>query len=87
MSAIWFNIIGFIVIFHAAYSANQYKSLSNLSNTEFSGNLPLDVLIECVVAFAVIAFGQLSNVKFRNATISNDQRWTSMGNKIFHLFL
>ena len=63
--------MGFVVLSHAAYSANHYKNLALLSGFQASYP-PLDVVVEAVIALAVIVVGQALPVKFEPVALTAD---------------
>jgi hypothetical protein len=63
--------VGFVVLCHAAYSANQYKNLAMLSGFHATYP-PLDVVVEVVAALAVIVVGQVLPVKFEPVALTAD---------------
>mmetsp|Transcript_43699 Transcript_43699/g.98800 ORF Transcript_43699/g.98800 Transcript_43699/m.98800 type:complete len:103 (-) Transcript_43699:352-660(-) len=52
------NILGFIILIHAAYSAAHYKGLASEFNATMEGP-PLDVIVEVAVGFSIVMFGSL----------------------------
>ncbi|GJQ70055.1 hypothetical protein Trydic_g22536 [Trypoxylus dichotomus] len=50
--------LGFLSLFHAAYSAAQHRSYLRLNELEFTG-LPLDITIQTIASFFVIMYGVL----------------------------
>ncbi|XP_066256978.1 ER membrane protein complex subunit 5 [Euwallacea similis] len=52
-------IIGFVSIFHSAYSAAQHRSYLRLNELDFK-QLPLDIIIQTIASFFVIMYGVLN---------------------------
>jgi hypothetical protein len=58
-----------LIIFHAGYSANEYLNFIKLSGL-FTTEIPLDVIVECIVACILTAFilvfgsGDFKNIRY-----------------------
>mmetsp|Transcript_23481 Transcript_23481/g.21352 ORF Transcript_23481/g.21352 Transcript_23481/m.21352 type:complete len:105 (-) Transcript_23481:50-364(-) len=69
-----FSLIGAILIIHAGYSANHFKHLLISMNLhEKSTNIPIDIIIESLVGFAIILIGQIYQLKLIPALHSPDR--------------
>ena len=66
-----FTILGFLVLCHAAYSANHYKNLSMLAGLG-AKSLPVDVIIESLSALGLIMIGQVLPLKFEKVVLTAD---------------
>ncbi|KAJ8961101.1 hypothetical protein NQ318_008777 [Aromia moschata] len=53
--------VGFLSLFHAAYSAAQHRSYLRLNELDFS-HLPLDIFIQALVSLFIIMYGVLQVV-------------------------
>ncbi|CAG9827826.1 unnamed protein product [Diabrotica balteata] len=51
--------VGFLSLFHSAYSAAQHRSYLRLNDLDFT-HLPLDIFIQALVSLFVIMYGVLS---------------------------
>ncbi|CAG9854927.1 unnamed protein product [Phyllotreta striolata] len=51
--------IGFLSLFHAAYSAAQHRSYLRLNDLDFT-HLPLDIFIQALGALFIIMYGVLN---------------------------
>ncbi|CAG9567585.1 unnamed protein product [Danaus chrysippus] len=52
-------IVGFISLFHAAFSAAQHRSYLRISSLEFT-TLPLDIVIQAVLSLFAVMWGVLN---------------------------
>ncbi|XP_023017736.1 ER membrane protein complex subunit 5 [Leptinotarsa decemlineata] len=53
--------IGFVSLFHSAYSAAQHRSYLRLNELDFT-HLPLDILIQTILSLFIIMYGVLQVV-------------------------
>lgn len=74
------TIIGCVVLLHAGYSANQYKGLLQSQGAD-QAYPPLDVLIECVVSFALILLGQTSTLQLESIQLLPDKRFMAFADR------
>ncbi|KAK9879796.1 hypothetical protein WA026_006856 [Henosepilachna vigintioctopunctata] len=51
-------IVGFMSLFHSAYSAAQHRSYLRLNELDFLG-LPLDISIQAILSLYIIVYGIL----------------------------
>ncbi|XP_026754646.1 ER membrane protein complex subunit 5 [Galleria mellonella] len=52
-------IVGFISLFHSAFSAAQHRSYLRITSQEFT-TLPLDIVIQAVVSLFAVMWGVLN---------------------------
>ncbi|KAJ2944454.1 hypothetical protein O0L34_g3794 [Tuta absoluta] len=52
-------IVGFISLFHSAFSAAQHRSYLRLTSQEFT-TLPLDIVVQAVVSLFAVMWGVLN---------------------------
>ncbi|KAI8427388.1 hypothetical protein MSG28_001943 [Choristoneura fumiferana] len=52
-------IVGFISLFHSAYSAAQHRSYLRITAQEFTG-LPLDIVVQAVTSLFAVMWGVLN---------------------------
>ncbi|XP_050307614.1 ER membrane protein complex subunit 5 [Anthonomus grandis grandis] len=75
--------LGFLSLFHSAYSAAQHRSYLRLNELEFRG-LPLDISIQALISLFVIMFGVLNvagNFKEIKASADLDNKsWETFRN-------
>ncbi|CAH1176036.1 unnamed protein product [Phaedon cochleariae] len=50
--------VGFLSLFHAAYSAAQHRSYLRLNDLDFT-HLPLDIFIQTLISLFIIMYGVL----------------------------
>jgi hypothetical protein len=76
------SVLGTVVLLHAGYSANQYKTLLYAQGQGESGGLPpLDVMIECVVSFGLILLGQLLATSFEFTLTSPQKKFAAFNDR------
>ncbi|XP_044267273.1 ER membrane protein complex subunit 5 [Tribolium madens] len=51
--------VGFLSLFHSAYSAAQHRSYLRLNELDFS-HLPLDIIIQALISLFVIMYGVMN---------------------------
>ncbi|XP_056636769.1 ER membrane protein complex subunit 5 [Diorhabda carinulata] len=51
--------VGFLSLFHSAYSAAQHRSYLRLNDLDFT-HLPLDIFLQTIISLFVIMYGVLS---------------------------
>ncbi|KAJ0181548.1 hypothetical protein K1T71_002270 [Dendrolimus kikuchii] len=52
-------LVGFISLFHSAYSAAQHRSYLRITSQEFT-TLPLDIVVQAVVSLFTVMWGVLN---------------------------
>ena len=50
-------VVGLLAFIHAAVSAAQHRSYLRLVEQEFSGLLPLDIILQCIISLVVTMIG------------------------------
>ncbi|KAF7997001.1 hypothetical protein HCN44_005278 [Aphidius gifuensis] len=50
------TFLGFILIFHAAYSAAQHRSYLRITEQEFT-TLPIDIVIQGIASLIIVMYG------------------------------
>ena len=70
-------LLGTVVLIHAGYSANQYKTLVYAQSGQDAASTlpPLDVIIECVVAFVLIVVGQLMPLSLESIQLAPSKKF------------
>lgn len=75
--------IGFISLFHSAYSAAQHRSYLRLNELDFEG-LPTDIIIQAIVSLYLVIYGVLQvsgNFKEIKASAELDNKsWDTFRN-------
>ncbi|XP_034840458.1 ER membrane protein complex subunit 5 [Maniola hyperantus] len=65
-------IVGFISLFHSAFSAAQHRSYLRITSQEFTA-LPLDIIIQAVVSLFAVIWGVLNvSGKLREIPAANE---------------
>ncbi|XP_023942963.1 ER membrane protein complex subunit 5 [Bicyclus anynana] len=65
-------IVGFISLFHSAFSAAQHRSYLRITSQEFTA-LPLDIIIQAVVSLFAVIWGVLNIAgKLREIPAANE---------------
>ncbi|XP_046961739.1 ER membrane protein complex subunit 5 [Vanessa atalanta] len=83
-------IVGFISLFHSAFSAAQHRSYLRISSQEFT-TLPLDIIIQAVASLFAVMWGVLNvSGKLREipaAAELNTVKWETQRNlPSFYIF-
>ncbi|XP_013192961.1 ER membrane protein complex subunit 5 [Amyelois transitella] len=83
-------IVGFISLFHSAFSAAQHRSYLRITSQEFT-TLPLDIVVQAVVSLFAIMWGVLNiagNLReIRAAAELNQIQWETQRNlPSFYIF-
>ncbi len=69
-----FTVIGSVILVHAGYSANSLKQLLYESDKVLDlKSMPLDIIVELILSFLLIAIGQLTPLKFKEVVTSPDK--------------
>jgi hypothetical protein len=72
-------IIGLLSLTHAAFSAAQHRSYLRLVEQEFSGFLPVDILVQTVVSLIITMIGVVnSSGSFKEIRALDDSKYKSM---------
>ncbi|KAL3282636.1 hypothetical protein HHI36_005811 [Cryptolaemus montrouzieri] len=76
-------IVGFVSLFHSAYSAAQHRSYLRLNELDFLG-LPLDISIQAIFSLYLIVYGVLQvSGKFKEIKASaelDNKSWGTFRN-------
>ncbi|CAK1603605.1 unnamed protein product [Parnassius mnemosyne] len=83
-------IIGFVSLFHSAFSAAQHRSYLRITSQEFT-TLPLDIVVQAVVSLFAVMWGVLNvagNLREIPAAAElNNVRWETQKNiPSFYMF-
>jgi len=72
-------IVGLVSLVHSAISAAQHRSYLRLVEQDFSGLLPLDILLQAVVSLMVTMVGVVnSSGTFKEIRALDDSKYKSM---------
>ncbi|XP_064394522.1 ER membrane protein complex subunit 5-like [Halichondria panicea] len=78
-------VLGFILLGHSAFSAEQHRSFLKLAEEEYS-YLPKDIAFECLMASVLCVFGVLSLMgKFKDIKLTtelNTQSFETVDNRL-----
>jgi len=74
MSIKFIGYFGWLVLLHAAYSANHYRSLVKLIGSEVTADqfLPHDIIIELAIALLLILIGIVAPLKLRRIFLTSN---------------
>jgi hypothetical protein len=76
------SVLGTVILLHAGYSANQYKTLLYAQGHVESGGLPpLDVMVECLLSFGLILLGQLLSTSFEFTLTSPQKKFSAFDDR------
>ncbi|CAG5048134.1 unnamed protein product [Parnassius apollo] len=83
-------IVGFVSLFHSAFSAAQHRSYLRITSQEFT-TLPLDIVVQAVVSLFAVMWGVLNvagNLREIPAAAElNNVRWETQKNlPSFYMF-
>ncbi|KAF4531889.1 hypothetical protein B566_EDAN000918 [Ephemera danica] len=83
-------IVGFLFLFHSAYSAAQHRTYLRLTEQEFDA-LPIDILTQGIISMFVAMYGVLhiaGEFKEIRATVElEDKSWETLrNNPSFYVF-
>ena len=74
------TVVGCVTLLHAGYSANQYKGLVHDQGGSM-GLPPTDVVVECLLSFVLILFGQLSTLTLESIQVLPDKKFTAFDDR------
>lgn len=76
------GVAGTVLLLHAGYSANQYKTLLYAQGHESNSSLPpIDVLLECALSFVLILVGQLLPLTLESIQLSPSKKFTTFADR------
>lgn len=82
MIAKFLMFFGTVLLIHAGYSANQYKTLAYSQGKENVSTLPpADILIECLLSFIFIVVGQMMPLSLESIQISSRNKFMAFADR------
>jgi hypothetical protein len=72
-----FGWLGLLTLLHAAYSLKQYKKIVSFAVAEVklaAPTLPVDVIVELLIAFFLIMLGQMISLKLKKIRITTSTK-------------
>jgi len=75
------TVAGTVLLLHAGYSSNQYKTLIVAAGDSRSLP-PVDVLLECALSFFLILLGQLAPLNLESILVTPDKKFSSFEDKL-----
>lgn len=76
-------ICGLCSLFHAAFSAAQYRSYLRVSEQKFTGSLPMDIMIQAFVSLLVTLYSVVSIYCNFKVIFANDDFVTKSYGHVF----
>ena len=78
-------VLGLLSLIHAGYSAAQYRSYLRLVGEDFTGLLPMDILLQTILSLFVTMAGVVAvNGDFKEIKALEDSKYKSMDNIYNH---
>lgn len=72
-------VVGLLSLLHAAFSAAQHRSFLRLMEQDFSGLLPLDIVLQTLLSLLVTMVGVVAqNGDFREIRALDDSKYKSI---------
>ena len=72
-------VFGLLSLIHAAYSAAQHRSFLRLTEQQFGGLLPLDILLQTIVSLVVTMIGVVKvSGEFKEIRALDDQKYKNI---------